>query len=216
MINRRLSWDEHCIRLVNQANQQLGLVRRMCYFFNDSAQRRALYLSLVRSIFEHCCQVWAPQTAKSLNKFDILQKRAVKWILFQPYAKYSDLEFLNKQKSLDLLPMKYKFLLSDLSLFHKIVYNNVNITFPNYVTRVESQDVLRITRSTHKISKGIDKLRYRCSVRPKVNAFSDSFFVRSIKQWNELPLNIREIDCNLKFTASTKDHLWLILGFEPD
>ena len=81
IISNKLSWNAQCESLVQKANKQLGLVRRTCYFIVDSNQRRALYLSLVRSIFEHCCQVWAPQTLKSLNAFDLIQRRAVKWIL---------------------------------------------------------------------------------------------------------------------------------------
>ena len=201
---------------MQRANRQLGLVRRTCHFVNNTKQRRALYLSLVRSIFEHCCQVWAPQTVKSINAFDLLQKRAVKWILMEPYARYSDDEFLRNQRNLDLLPVKYKFSLSDLSLFYKIVYNKVKIKLPNYVVRIEPQDVKRVTRSTNTIAKGIDKLKFKCKILPKVNAFSNSFFIRTLNQWNELPLYLREIDNLDKFTVAVKDHLWLILGFEPD
>ena len=216
VINSRLSWIDQCQCLVQRANRQLGLVRRTCHFVNNTKQRRALYLSLVRSIFEHCCQVWAPQTVKSINAFDLLQKRAVKWILMEPYARYTDDEFLRKQRNLDLLPVKYKFLLSDLTLFYKIVYNKVKIKLPNYVVRIEPQDVKRVTRSTNTIAKGIDKLKFKCKILPKVNAFSNSFFIRALNQWNELPLYLREIDNLDKFTVAVKDHLWLILGFEPD
>ena len=85
IITNKLSWNAQCESLVQKANQRLGLVRRTCYFILSTDQRRALYLSLVRSIFEHCCQVWAPQNAKSINAFDLIQKRAVKWILKEPY-----------------------------------------------------------------------------------------------------------------------------------
>ena len=216
VINSRLSWNAQCEGLVQRANQQLGLVRRTCHFVNNTKQRRALYLSLVRSIFEHCCQVWAPQSHKSLNAFDLLQKRAVKWILKEPYARYTDEEFLRKQRSLDLLPMKYKFLLSDLTLFYKIVYNNVKIKLPNYVSRIEPQDIKRVTRSNSSIAKGIDGLKYKCKIAPKINAFSNSFFIRTLNQWNELPLNLREINNFDKFSLALKEYLWLILGLKPD
>ena len=215
-ITTRLSWKAQCDSLISKANRQLGLVRRTCYFIPDSKQRRALYLSLVRSIFEHCCQVWAPQDAKSLNAFDLLQKRAVKWILKESYKSYSDEQFLIKQRDLDLLPMKYKFLYSDLILFYKIVYNKVQIKLPNYVSRIEPQDIKRVTRSNNSIFKGIDKLKFKSNILPKINAFKNSFFVRTLNQWNELPLYLREIDNLDKFTLALKDHLWLILGFEPD
>lgn len=145
IISGKLSWNAQCEAMVHKANQHLGLVRRTCYFIVDTNQRRALYLSLIRSIFEHCCQVWAPYNHKSLNAFDLVQKRAVKWILKESYKSYTDEEFLKKQWSLDLLPMKYKFILSDLTLFYKIVNNKVDIRSPNYVSRLEPQDIKQIT-----------------------------------------------------------------------
>ena len=66
IINRRLSWIQHCEGLVTRANRQFGLLKRTCYFIFDQRRRRALYLSLIRSIFEHCCQVW-PLKLKKLK-----------------------------------------------------------------------------------------------------------------------------------------------------
>ena len=84
------------------------------------------------------------------------------------------------------------------------------------VTRIELQDIKRITRSNISIAKGIDRLKYKCKITPKINAFVNSFFVRTLNQWNELPLNLREINNFDKFTLALKEHLWLILGLKPD
>jgi hypothetical protein len=216
IINSKLSWVEHCASIISKANNQLGLVRRTCYFMNDKNERRALYLSLVRSLFEHCCQVWAPQDCNSVNAFDLLQRRAVKWILKESHISYSDEDFLIKQRELDILPMKNKFIFSDLTLFHKIIYETVQIKLPNYVIRIEAQDIKHATKSNILISKGTDQLKFKCNTLPKINAFKNCFFVRTLKQWNELPLTLREIVCPDKFSLALKDHLWLILGFEPD
>ena len=59
--------------------------------------------------------------------FDKLQKRATKWILKEQNESYSDLVFLAKQKDLDILPMKYKFIFSDLVLFYRIIINSNNV-----------------------------------------------------------------------------------------
>ena len=112
--------------------------------------------------------------------------------------------------------MKYKFIFSDLTLFHKIVYNNVQIKIPNYVTKVEPQDVKYATRSNSATSKGTDKLKFKCNLLPKINAFKNIYSVRTLHHWNELPLTGREIECIDKFSLALKDHLWLSLGFEPD
>ena len=216
LINGKLNWNAQCFALARKANQRLGFVRRTCNFIMSTEQRRILYISLVRSIFEHCSPVWAPQTAVALNVIDQVQKRAVKWILKEPFSSYSELEFLMKQRSLDLLPMKSKFVFTDLVLFYNIVYELVNIKLPNYVIKWESKDVLKSTRSTHCIAEGSDKLKFKCTVVPKVKSFENSFFVRTLKAWNNLPLTIRAIKCPNNFSDRLKEHLWLLLGLKPD
>ena len=146
--------------------------------FGWAIERRGS-VTCVAILVEHCCQVWVPQNKKSLNAFDLLQRRAVKWILKEPYKSYSDEDFLNKQRNLELLPMKFKFVFSDIVLFYKISNKLVNIDLPNYVTRIEPQDVKKVTRSTKASADGIDKSKYRCKVMPKVNSFRDSYFYRT-------------------------------------
>ena len=216
LTNGRLNWNAHCEVLARKANQRLGFVRRTCHFIMSSQQRRVLYLSLIRSLFEHCSPVWAPQTSGALNMIDLVQKRAIKWILKEPFVSYSDSEYLRKQRSLDLLPMKSKFLFTDLVLFHKVVYGLVNINFPNYVIKLEPKDVLRPTRRTFSIAEGNDKLTFKCTIIPKVNSFKNSFFVRTTEAWNSLPLSIRVIKVPDLFSSSLKEHLWLLLGLKPD
>ena len=112
--------------------------------------------------------------------------------------------------------MKYKFILSDLTLFHKIVCDKVNIKLPSYVKRIKPQDLKHSTRNKSKILKGTDKVQFKCNILPKLNAFKNNYYVRTVNNWNELPLSLREEEIFENFSSALKDHLWLILGFEPD
>jgi len=123
IVSEKFSWGTHCKSLINKVNQRLGLVRRTCHFTKCSNQHRVLYLALIRSIFEHCSPIWHPHHTTHLELSEILQRRAVKWILREPLSSYSDSEFLRKQYKLDLLPMRSKFVLTDLVLFHKLYIN---------------------------------------------------------------------------------------------
>ena len=210
-----LSWSNHCVDLVSKANQRLGLVRRTCHFTKDRNQRRVLYLALVRSIFEHCSVVWKPHTTTHLESFDKLQKRAVKWILNEPLSSYSDTVFVTKQFELDLLPMRSKFLFTDLVLFHKIVYNLVNINFPDYIIQLNPSLVTR-TRQYASVSDGDDLLKFRCTARNRINAFSHSFFPRNVEEWNSIPLHIRQIPDPKDFYIELKKFIWSNLGFSLD
>ena len=216
VINGKLNWTAQCRNLANQANKRLGLVRRTCHFTLCSLERRALYLALVRSIFEHCSPIWAPQSVGNLMLFDQIQRRAVKWILKEPFVSYSNKEFLDKQFSIDLLPMKYKFLHTDLCVFHNIVYETVKISMPEYIVRVKPSDFPKITRQNRLVAENIDKLTYKCMTRSKINSFDNNFFVRTHKQWNLIPLALREISDSDKFKHMLKQHMWNLLGLKPD
>ena len=214
-INCKLNWSAHCKNLASKANQRLGLIRRTCHFTMCSEQRRALYLALVRSLFEHCSTVWAPQTQGNLNLFDQIQRRGVKWIHKEPFSSYSCSEFLDKQFKLDLLPMKYKFLHTDLALFHDVVYEAVKISMPCYIVKLGPSDFPKVTRSNKSITDNLDKYQYKCTIRSKINSFEGSFFVRTIKEWNTLPLSLREETDNDRFKHILKGRMWNLLGLKP-
>ena len=104
---------------------------RTCHFTIDRRQKRAFYLTVVRSIFEHCSCIWHPISDNQIAPFDSIQKRAIKWILGDRFNHYSDEEYFNNQKKLCILPIKQKFVLNDLVLFFKIINNLVAITLPS-------------------------------------------------------------------------------------
>ena len=214
--NRQLTWNSHCEMLVLKANKQFGMLRRTCYFMADKKQRCVLYITLIRSIFEHCCQIWAPQDKKSLDAITALQKRAVKWILKEQHMSYTDETFLIKQKNLDVLPVKNKFLFSDLVLFYKITNKLVNINLPNYVIKVEPHMIEQVTRDNESSAKGIDNFKYKCCIKPRVNSFKHSYFYRTVTQWNLLPLKLRTLESIDTFESELKEHMWLILGLKAD
>ena len=61
-ISERFSFNDHCEKLIIKTIQQFGILRRNCHFVDDSRRRRVLYLTLVRSYFEHCSQIWRPSS----------------------------------------------------------------------------------------------------------------------------------------------------------
>ena len=58
--------------------------------------------------------------------------------------------------------------------------------------------------------EGMDKFKYKCCT------FKKSYFYRTVIQWNLLPLNMRTLENVDKFEIGLKEHMWLILGLEPD
>ena len=82
-----------------KASQQFGLTKRTCHFVKDFRRRRALYLSLIRSQFEHCSPIWRPVHKTMIDKLECFQKRCIKWILSEEFYSYVFFCFFSLQQT---------------------------------------------------------------------------------------------------------------------
>ena len=224
----KLHWGAHCRSLVTKARSRLGLVSRTLHYVKNQHQKRVFYLALVRSLFEHCSVVWRPYCSKDIVGFSMLQKRAVKWILSEYTASYSDREFLLKQNQLDLLPVNSRLCLTDLILFHQVVYKLVNIDMPSYLLlkspeTVRNRDDTTLSQVTFSSNIDVtniivpsDNLHYKCNLTPRVDPFRYGFFYRVHIEWNLLPFVIRGTPDPKDFKCLLKEHLWKVLLDTPD
>ena len=135
-----LNYHDHCMTLYSKASSRFGLLKRALHFVKDKRKKSAFYLAIVRSLFEHCGVIWRPTSPTAINKLESIQRRAVKWILSEEGHHYNDLEYTNRLKDLDLLPLQYKFECSDLVVFHKIFYNLSVNSIPEYLTLKSEED----------------------------------------------------------------------------
>ena len=76
VVNTKLDWLQQQNCVLNKAHKMLGLTKRTCHFITDSRKRKQLYLTLVRSNFEHCSIVWRPYFNSDIAKFESLQKKS--------------------------------------------------------------------------------------------------------------------------------------------
>lgn len=203
----KLTMVDHQRKVLAKFSQRLGLVRRVCSIVESAHKRRTLYISLVRSLIEHCSQVWSPVTKSSLQYFEKLQKRAIKWILDEEDSSYDTATYISKLKNCRILPMEKKFLYNDLKLFHKIFNGISPISFPPFIQKYDP--ATHSKRSTRQQSqKTLSNVV--CTERPKVNAFSQSYFYRSHLEWNKLPTELRDINEHDTFAVKLMEYLWEI------
>ena len=204
LINPNLNFTDHHDALFSKANQQFGLLKRTCHFVKDIKRKRALYLTLVRSQFEHCSPVWRPSNKTSLEKFDNFQKKAIKWILAEEELSYHSYDcYVRKCRQVNILPLSCRFDLNDLILFHKVVNSYIPLNLPPYLTLFNGETRLR---STH-----LDNLCYISSIIPKTSSsslLSKSFFYRTHSLWNSLPLEIRSLGSLTVFRSRLETYFW--------
>ena len=115
---------------------------------------------------------------------------------------------MNRLKDLDLMPIRYRFIFSDLLLFHQIFYKKSCIVLPVYYTKYSGDERNRL-RSVIKPPEyygggtqimNLQKLRetknselsLKCTLS-KINLkYKSSFFFRTVQEWNRLLPEIRE------------------------
>ncbi|MCP4457910.1 MAG: reverse transcriptase family protein [Cytophagales bacterium] len=208
LMNSTLNFTEQADYLYNKANQKFGMLKRTCHFVSDPKKRRALYLTLVRSLFEHCPSVWRPASNTMVEKLESLQKRAIKWINDDYRVSYSnDSMYYVHCKHLNILPIRFRFDYHDIKLLHSIIYNFSCIRLPDYLKFFSGSTRLR---STHQ-----DSLSLVSSITPRGSyessssrGFSNNYFYRSHLIWNKLPFSLRETIRPGKFKNDLINYIW--------
>ena len=214
LINKTLNFTAHTENLYATANQRFGLLKRTSHFVNNYRMRRALYLTIVRSIFENCPYIWKPSSESAINKLETLQKRAIKWInhgenyfTCPSYTANPELYYIDC-KQLQILPIKFRFQFHDLIMLHSIVYGVSPCKLPSYLSFFSGNTL----RSSH-----LDNLCLVSSITPNSinnmdtesnSGFCNSYFYRSHLLWNRLPLSIRQISLRNKFRKDLNKYIW--------
>ncbi len=204
LVSVSFRFDEHWDKILSKAAQQFGLTRRTCSFVHDTTRRRALFLALVRSQFEHCSPIWRPTTKAALVRFEAFQKKCIKWVISEENVNYhSYSSYLIKCRELKILPLNHRFDLNDLILFHKVVYRLIPLELPEYLIFFNGESRLR---STH-----LDKMSLVSTILPRNSnkgIVNKSFFYRTHPLWNSIPLEIREITSPASFKTQLTAHFW--------
>ena len=209
-MNRTLNFSDHAMSLYSKANQRFGLLKRTCYFIHSTVKKRALYLAMVRSLFEHCPTVWRPSSYTVIEKLESIQKRAVKWINGDYTVSYStnNLLYYNHCKQLDILPIQYRFDYHDLKLFHLIVHKITCIELPSYLHFFEGRSRLRFTH--------LDRLSLISDIVPTTRLYDkgssrglvNTYYYRTHLSWNRLPYSLRALANPGKFKSKVIEYIW--------
>ena len=213
-INSRFNFSEHCDRILSKANQQFGLTKRTCYFVNDIRRKRALYLTLIRSQFEHCSPIWRPTSDTLISKFENFQKKCLKWILSEECLHYGIKEiYTRKCRQLKLLPLSKRFDFNDLILFYKIVFNIIPVELPSYLHFFDGHSRLRSCHLDELCL--VSDLVHKGNI-PERSQLYKSFFYRTHLLWNNIPLEIRQISRLVIFRTELLKFLWRSIFTEGD
>ena len=176
-LSSTLDWSHHINSKVNKASQTLGFLRRNLGNCPESIKELA-YKSLVRPHLEYASQVWDPWMDKHIKQIEAVQRRSARFV--KNCWQRTPGTVTNLLNDLDWPSLQSRRKVARLSMLHKTIHGESALEIPSYIKRRNCQ-----LRSYHK-----DKFIELIS---NTEAYRNSFYCRTIKEWNSLPSNIIDI-----------------------
>ena len=172
-ISQDLNWNNHINNIIGKANRTLGFVKRNVKTRNEPVKELA-YKTLVRPQVEYASSIWNPYTKQNINKIEMIQRRAARWVKnnYSPYDSVS-----NMLDGLGWRSLENRRLDSRLVMFYRIIHGYVAIQIPTYFEKPQ-----RYTRHMH-------PLCFR-QIHTFAAHYQQSFYPATIVLWNRLPSDI--------------------------
>ena len=174
-ITSDLNWKQHISNICQKANNTLAFLRRNVRVHSTQLKTTA-YQALVRPLLEYGCTVWDPYTVGCIQQLEMVQRRAARYVLnrYHNTSSVSDMlsqlgwASLQKRREIHRLTMLYK-------MHHSLVDFSTN-------QYIQTADINRTTRAT----------RLFCYMIPhsRTDQHQQSYFPRTARQWNALPLEV--------------------------
>ena len=168
-ISQDLKWETHIAEVSSKGNQTLGFLRRNLRKAPLKIKELA-YISLVRSCIEYSSIIWDAHYQKDITSVEKIQRRAARFVTGD-FSYYSSVTKMIKDLGWSDLAHRRRD--ARLTMLFKIINDLVSIKPEMYITQGSSN-----TRSNNN-----KKFRHFLASTP---AFQNSFFPKTIPQWNKL------------------------------
>ena len=166
-ITSDLNWNKQINNITARANQSLGFVKRNVKTRSRDIKTK-VYKALVRPRLGYCSTVWDPQSKCATQRLEMIQSRAARHVLRRYRNTSCVSQILNRLQWPTLAQRRCCY---RLTLLYKITHNLVLSS--QYIT-------------SHQTSTRSNSLVFRCNT----NAYQNSFFPKTVSQWNALPEHI--------------------------
>ena len=200
VLSKDLSWKNHIEDMVSRASKCLDVLHALKYKL-DRQTLEKLYLAFIRSKLEYAAVLWDNCNDELSEMIERVQYRAGKIISGAIHRTskeivYSELGW----ESLKLRRKKARL---------KMMYKTVNLETPSYLTNTLPQQQPRryeLRNNTHVPN-----------IRGRTITFDKTFFPKSIREWNELPDDIKnapsfESFCGRLNNDRDKPPIWFYSG----
>ena len=187
MVDVELKFRQHAAAAVAKASQVLAVIRRS-FGLLDKTTLPLLYKSLVRPHLEYGNIIWGPFGRADQKLVERVQRRATKLV-----AEIRALSYPERLQSLGLPSLYYRRRRGDMIMTYKIIHGRVDLNPDVFFTPA-------LMQATRGHPWKLDKPRAHSRIR------RNAFCVRSINDWNALPLEVVASETLAQFKSRLDAH----------
>ncbi|XP_072022924.1 uncharacterized protein [Amphiura filiformis] len=192
-ISEDLKWNNHINKITAKSSRVLGFIKRNLRSCPSNLRSKA-FQTLVRPHLEYCSTVWNPHTKELTDKIETIQRRGARFV-FSDYRRTSSVTTMLKK--LDWKPLHLRRKGACVSMFHKIVNNQVAIPAHEFVQPVQ-------TRKSSRLSHNQSYSR----LTGRTDQYMNSYFPLTTKSWNNLPQQLVDIKPSTHFKTAVAEHIF--------
>ena len=153
----------------------LGFLPRSLRISNEQT-KTAAYFSVVRPIIEYCSTVWNPHTKEYINKVEMVQPRAARYVTNRYHNTSSATSMLEHLEWASLDSWRAK---NQLTMLFKIIHGIGDIPACYYLVPASTRTWPQHSLKFYQIPASSDYYKF-------------SFFTRTIRHWNSLPASVAD------------------------
>ena len=190
-ITNDLSWDRHIDNVAAKGNRTLGFIRRNLRECIKQV-RETSYLTIIRPTLEYAAMVWDPTTQTLIQTLENVQRSAARFVI-NDYTNRTPGCVTSMLTSLEWQTLEQRRRISRLVMMYKIQHQLMDIDRDLHLRPGDSR-----TRGQHRFFQE----------RSNYDTLRNSFFQRTVREWNHLPdttvwaSSIEEFRANLQQQVS--------------
>ena len=175
-IDNQLKWSTHISKTALKANRTRAFIQRNLSACPRDIKARC-YTTLVRPILEYASVVWDPHTQVSINKLEMVQRRAARFV-HRDYSRYSSVQPMLTNLGWETLQERRS--KAKATMMYRIVNNLIDIPGDPYLIPTQST------------TRGHNQKFHNpyCRSTPMLHSFPSG-----IRIWNALPTGVAQAPC---------------------
>jgi hypothetical protein len=189
LISNDLTWTNHITNICKKASSTLGFLRRNLKHCPLDCRKTA-FIALVRSKIEYASIIWDPFLKKDIDKLENIQRLGARFIM-NDYKSRKPGCVTDMLTSLKLDSLQDRRTYNRLVMLYKIAGGMVPAVDPDkYLTQKVEGRLIKPKRfsdcETTNIIRVANNTRSFKTINAQTNQFKNSFFVKTLEDWNHL------------------------------